>query len=416
MVSVNSDLPENNKNNDRGNKLPDYEYLYRSLANHPDPEIREIIELLEQGKPIPKLKPSLLQKIVFIFCSNPKNYHGTAIVTDDVKTGALLTATAVSVSNITDFISNFPVVLFAFKSMGTLPAALIALGINYGFLRYGNCSAEAVSRRHEKSKSWSVKALFALILLNILQSGASIVGAELFNNQPELKQILAEQTIEKEFNKYKDSIASRDPNTTLINSVDYQKYVKECHEGKTDLAKYAAKDPRRNTVYLNLYGEYKDKDLDYTKVPYENLPVCRKISRLEMEAKASYQQLKFDFEAKEQSRLEIADDLLFLEQYFSNIYGIEFTKDGEIASGVTAVRLASQNIVYKAKNLDFAGLGISLYFFSFSVITSAFSVWKTYAFAKRQDVADSFDRKIELKRDLWFEQMFRDAVDDEESQ
>ena len=241
------------------------------------------------------------------------------------------------------------------------------------------------------------------------------MGAELFNNQPDLQQMLAEQIIEEEFGKYKDALTSRDPNTILSNSVNYQKYVGEFHEGKADLTKYAANDPRRNTVYLNLYGEYKDKDSDWSKVPYENLPVHQKISRLETEAKASYQQLRSDFEAKEQFPIEIASDQLFLKQYFPNIYNREFTTEGDITSGVTAVSLASENILTKAKTLDFAGLGISLYFFSFSVITSAFSIWKTYAFARQQDVADSFDSKLELKRDLWFEQMFKDAVDDEEN-
>lgn len=416
MVSTQNNSPENNENNNQENKLPSYKHLCKSVINHPDPEVRKIAELLKQGKPIPKLKPSLLQKIVYIFCSNPENYYGKAIVTDDVKKSALLTASIVSFSNILDLMGNYPLLKFAFGNLGNPSALLLSTIISYCILKYGNFSAEIVSRGHKKSKAWAKPALWALISLNSLQSVASLVGAELFNNQPYLKQILAEQTIEAEFNKYQDSLASRDPNTVLNNSVDYQKYVKELHEGKADLTRYAANDPRRNTVYLNLYGEYKDKDRDWSKVAYENLPVDRKISRLETEAKASHQQLKSDFEAKEKYRLEIADDILFLKQYYPNVYIREFTQDGEIASGVTAVRLASQNIISKAKNLDFAGIFVSLFFFSFSAITSAGSIWQTYKFTQREDVADSFDSNLQLKRDEWFARMFKEAVDDEEGQ
>lgn len=108
---IDSFTDENNKEESQlsPNTVKKYVYLFKQLESHPNPEIRKIVDLAKDGKPFETPKTPIKEKILYWFIANPKEYYGRTFVTDDIKASAVKTAGAVSVSNITDFASNFPV-------------------------------------------------------------------------------------------------------------------------------------------------------------------------------------------------------------------------------------------------------------------------------------------------------------------
>ncbi|WP_319420338.1 hypothetical protein [Pleurocapsa sp. FMAR1] len=386
-----------------------YVYLFKQLENHPDPEIREIVDLAKKGKPFQTIKTPIKEKLFYLFFANPEEYYGRTFVTDDIKASAVQTAGAVSVSNLTDFASNFPVLFFAFTNIGLIPCLVVSSSINYFILLFGNYTAAAVSRGHKNSRSWSRSAAAGLISLNILQSLVSGVGMELFNNQSNLKQMLASQLIEEQKAKV-DSLKD-----SKIEHPGYDDYMQECTKGRQQLLELPANDPRRHTLYVRILGEYKDKDRDWSAVNFEKLPICHRLTRLEQENVEAYKQAKEYLDSKLIIRSKMGNDLVFLKQKLPDVYNQSFQGDNdEIISGVTAVAISMDSFFGRLIAGDFFNLGLSLYFFLWSIISSTAFILMTIQFARRKDVAKSFDKDLELKRDMWLNRLLEEAIEDSE--
>jgi single-stranded DNA-specific DHH superfamily exonuclease len=92
------------------------------------------------------------------------------------------------------------------------------------------------------------------------------------------------------------------------------------------------------------------------------------------------------------------------------VYRLNFTEEDQIASGVEAVRLATQNFFGKLLTGQLASLGFSLFFFSLSVITSAAAVLMTLRYAQRDDVQMSWNEEVKEQRDRWLDQMWQELV------
>jgi hypothetical protein len=403
LSSARPDEPDKNKKINLSKE--EYLNLYEWLKTHPDPEIKEIIKLAELDEPLPKLKPSLWERVTFFFCANPQEFYGKSYVTEEVKTGAKITAGAVSVSNLTDVFSNAPLIWLAFKGLGFFPALFLSSIINYGILKFGNYTAASVSRGYEKNRSWSRMALVGLVSLNVLQTLASGIGIELLNNQSGLKQILAAQLIQEQLEKV-ETLKVKD-----IDSPDYRRYDRECEEGRKQSAQIPVNDSRRDNIIVRIDGLYQERKQNWAEVPFNNLPVCQKVARLEQQKQQPYEQAKGELDKKLVLRTQMGNDFKFLKQEYPILYEREFTEDGQILSEVKEVELAIDNFFGKIKKGEWANLGFSLYFFAFSALTSIASVLMTIKFARRNDVAKSFDPKLAIERDQWLHQLLQQAIE-----
>ncbi len=111
----------------------------------------------------------------------------------------------------------------------------------------------------------------------------------------------------------------------------------------------------------------------------------------------------------------MGNDLVFLKQELADVYSQNFQGDNdEIISGVTAVAISMNSFFGKLMTGDFFNLGLSLYFFLWSIISSTASILMTIQFARREDVRKSFDNNLELKRDMWLNKLLEEAIKDGE--
>lgn len=187
-------------------------------------------------------------------------------------------------------------------------------------------------------------------------------------------------------------------------------------KSKQELGKMNRQHPLWNSTYIRLYGSYGERNKNWNLVPTGQLPVCLRITRLESESLAAYKTAKAQLEAKLIRRTDMGNDLAFLKQEMPKVYQRIFIDKGdittaEIASGVDAVAIASENFFGKLGRGDFASLGFALFFFSLSIITSAFAVMKTIRYAEREDVMMSRDEAISRERELWLESQWNELVE-----
>ncbi len=344
---------------------------------------------------LPKLPPDLTN----IFIANPDEFYGKAFVSKELKEHAEVTARVVSASSLLDFATNAPLLYFAFKDFGFILALLVSSTTNVIVLKFTNDTATAVSGRKPVNKFWSGVAAVGLIAMNAVQSLVSGVGVELLNNQSVLSSQKAQEVIQEQIQK-----------TETIKNLDSPKYRDanaRCEEGKQKLNSFNRNHPRWDSLYAELNGQWGERYQDWRKFPLEKLPICHQVLRLREETFRNYELAKADLEVKLAVRVRIGNDIVFLQKEIPAVYAEHFTTNGEIKSGVEAVRLATQNFFGKLKGGDLEGLGFSLFFFCLSVITSSVACFMTIAHAQREDTQKSRNEAVEQERDRWLEEMRR---------
>jgi ascorbate-specific PTS system EIIC-type component UlaA len=371
-------------------------------------EQEKLIRWIEQNYPDlaeqaanQKLRPKnrwgkWLKAALGLLIANPKDFHGKALVKPDLKKHSRQTASMVSVSTLFNFFTNFPLLFYAFKSIGSLGVAfLLALITNGLILRFTNDAATAVSANKAGSRLWSQVALLAMLLMNGLQSIVAGVGTELLLNQSGLSQLKAKSLIENQRNQIESLKALDNP--------EYKATKRRCESGAAKLDNMERDNSRWDSLYVQLYGQWHEHDRDWSQVPTDQLPICEKMKRLHEEGLREYQQAKAEWEAKLKIRSQMGNDVAFLKQEMPVLYQRHFTEDGKIASGVEAARLAIFNFTNKFQQQDWAGLGFPLFFLLLSLVTSGMAMALTVAHAYREDTQQSFHDEVAAARDAWLE-------------
>jgi hypothetical protein len=372
-----------------------------------DPRYHQLVKLVQQGKPLPPEIKTGWQKVISLLIADPKDFHGTAKVTKELKREAANTANMNTLANWLDFASNFPLYLYSFKSFGGILGFTLALLVSGITLSICNVAASTASNRQKHNISLSNKAVGVMIALNIVKSLFSGIGIELSLNQSGLNQQMANQLIEEQIVRVEKLKKLDDP--------QYHNTLKRCEDGRKELEKMGRKHPRRDSLYQELFGSWPERDRAWEGVPLEQVPICKRIERLEQQAYAAYQAAKDTLNQKLVRRADLGNDLAFLKEEMPQVYLTKFTDRGdistsEITSGTDAVAIATVNFFGKLIRGEWGSLGISLFFFSLSVITSAAAVLMTIEYAKREDVKKSRDEEIAQKRDEWLEGIWRELV------
>ncbi|MEG4800914.1 hypothetical protein QUB63_21840 [Microcoleus sp. ARI1-B5] len=383
-------------------KLPKVDDLLYSIEQDP-----KYAHLREQAKNPPttekpkNFRQKLLNGLKELLIADPKAFHGTAIVSQDLAKQATLTAGTVTVSSLFNFFTNYPLLFFAFKDMGLFGVVLTSL-CNILILKFTNDTTTAVSARTKYNKTWQQWAIAASLSINILQSIASLVGTELMLNQPGLSQMKAAESTEKQVKQLET--------LKQLDSPQYQDTAKRCQDGERELNQLERTNPRWESLFVQLYGTWGDRNTNWNQLPLEKLPSCRQVDRLRTEAYQNYETAKKNMEQLLVIRSQMGNDLAFLKKEMPRLYEQHFIPSGEIASGIEATRMAILSCTNKLLSGDIAGMGFPLFMLLLSVITSGYACAMTIALAFREDTEKSFSDAVKNQRDFWLEARRRELM------
>ncbi|NCJ07090.1 hypothetical protein GS597_11335 [Synechococcales cyanobacterium C] len=359
-----------------------------------DPAFEHLREQARQGQV--ETKPSItVSGFLFLrglLLADPKGFYGTAYVPQKLKQDAKHTAWVVSGSNLVDFVGNWPLFFFAFNTFGTLPALFVSGVINLCLLKMGNDLAAGTARRRAGNRAWSAWATAGLLTLNLVQTIASGVGVELFNNQSQLSQQRAADLIELQQQQVEDL---KTPSTPRYDEVKAQ-----CEAGQAQLEALPRTHHRWDSLYVQLYGAFGDQT-DWSQEPLETAPICEQAKLSLAQSYKTYETAKAHLEQNLAQRVALGNDVVFIQRFYPAIYDENFDADGYLLSGVEAVQYAFNNFFAHLAKGQVDRIALSLLFFSVSILTSVAACAMTFTFARREDTQQSWDERVRRERDRW---------------
>lgn len=375
----------------------EYKKLLDWLRNNPD-----YINLVLQSKsefkepsPTPQWKKPLLWGRE-VLVAKREDFHGTSLVTPELKKHSQLTAGTVTIAGFLNFISNQPLLFFAFKDMGFGIGPLASVCFNIILLKFTNYCGTAVSSSKKGRRSWSRLAFGGLIVLNTVQSLVAGVGIELMLNQPTIREERATSLLKEEFENEENRITQLGTPTGDF----YETAVEECQDLEQELEELPEGSRRYNQFYVRAYGRYEVDD--WSDVETANLPYCERKDRLEEEAAEEQAEAREELTAIQQRQGQITD-LQLLEEAYPSIYEQRYTEEGELASGTDAVNTATSYFLSNLANMNLDQISFSLFFMLISIITSFFACFLSFAHSRRQDTQMSFSDEVQQLRDKWLE-------------
>lgn len=333
--------------------------------------------------------------------ANSDDFHGKAIVPETLKAHSQLTASLVSVSSLLNFFTNNPLLFFAFKDFGGL-AWVMTLVTNGLILYFTNGTATAASARKKTNYTWSNIAIAAMLLMNALQSIVAGVGTELMLNQSGLSLMKAELEIEALIARVEALKENTNP--------QYMDAKQRCDRGELQLNQMDRTNPRWQSLYVQLYGRWSERNRDWTQLEIEQLPLCRQVERLREQNYRTYEIAKANLDKLFLVRNKLGNDLEFLKQEMKLVYELNFTPDGKLLSGTEAARMAILSSWEKLSTGDLAGWGFPLFFLLLSLVTSGAVCILTISHSRRQDTQQSFSDTVLRERDRWLEARRRELM------
>ncbi|MGY6528541.1 MAG: hypothetical protein ACXITR_01300 [Cyanobacterium sp.] len=367
-----------------------------------DPSCAEILELTQEGKKVTPKDPSSVEKISSFLIANPQDYYGNAYVTYELKKHANITANTNTVANVVDFISNAPFYFFCFKFLGNFPAVILGLLIDAGVLCFSNVTASTVANRTKKNRGWANVGIFGMVSISFVKSLVSGIGVELLTNPTGIQYQAVDYLLIQQEAKVED--------LSNFNSSEYEEVNQQCEEGQANVRTLSENDPDRHRQIVRLEGLWSESEKDWSNTPEERIPICVRANMLRQENYAVYKDARKVFDDKLSIRAQRGNDLAFLRDEFPELYEFHFDEEGNLRSAVTQVSMATRSFFSKLGNGEFADLGLALFFFSISVITSIAAVFITIKYANREDVLKSRDEDFARQRDMELEEVYHQLL------
>lgn len=338
--------------------------------------------------------------------------HGDAIIIPGVQRDAEVTARIITSGNLINFVGTFPLFFFALKSLGALSWPL-SIVTSLLLLKISNDTASVVARGKRGSRSWAyTAALCGFVPLSLLQSIVSGIGSELFNNQRILAQDWATTLVENRFEAQNQNIEKLKNSSTP----SFLAIEKDCREGKAELSKLPKSDPRWDMQYSKLYGTWSDRSRIWTTLPAEMLPVCKRLDRLQQDNQVQIEKEQKVLQTLQEKRNQLGDDLSFLRKDFSSVYQQHFDTSGEFISGVQAIATATDHFISNLQQGNITQLGLSLFFFTLSCVTSLVACVMVFTFGRREDVQMSWSEELRRERDQWLTSKFAELIEQQEAE
>ena len=324
-----------------------------------------------------------LWSIIHFFLGNPEDYYGKHYATKDVKKSAWITSVTVTISNVIDGVSVFPLLSFSFG--GNVPLALIT---SLDLTIFSNYLGAATASRKKGNEGWSSRGLMSLIAINVIMSATSLAAPDLMLNKSGIAEVRADELIEIQ-QKRVDSIV---PAKALQEKLNGAK--SECDKLKKQLEKYPEGSVQRNDAYVQAFGKWGQRDLN--KIPEEIQPWCIRVNTIQEEADEIREQAQTEWNEKKARIAAAASPLTGIKIVLPELYSQNFDESGEVRSGTETARIAIEITYSKLMKGQLMQLGFSLFIFSVSVVTSAASVLMVVSHNKRKDVQMSFDEQLSI--------------------
>lgn len=324
---------------------------------------------------------------------NPTEMIGRSYRNQELETDAKIVAGILTTGNLIDFVCIQGLLSFSF--IGTpfcmgLPASLI---LNLLILSGKNYAGVAIARSRPGTLPIRMVGGFSLIGLSTISCLVAGVGIELTLNQSGLVNMYASELVDSGIEKEK--VAKLQP------TIDQYNLAKnECDVNTQKLDKLKRTDLRYETIYLQTYGMVSERNKTWI-LDDPGIPFCVKSQKLSQRVVSDSQKFNNTWQV---SRLEIGNDLEFLKQKNQTVYSKNFTVNDEFKSGDSAVKFASQSYYNKLLRGEYAGLGISLFFSSLSIVTTIAGCGAVMAFPFNRDAKLSWDPQIRRQRDRIIEQ------------
>lgn len=365
-------------------------------------------EVAIQSNILPHLSPvESAKSIKNFFWADPSRFHGKGYGNSKFIRDAEITANIVNSSNTLDFITNYPLLLFLFSDISGPFKFIVALLFNLFILKFTKECAAGSSSYHRNNRSWSASASLGFIGLSIIQSLSSGVSVELTLNQSGLINLKASEIIDAKTSQVRKS--AEELRTQKLSTTTHKKDRSNCNKYKSKIEnlqennKATSLDAEFNQAYIDAYGERaNEKNFKSNNYPIDDLPVCRRVERREQTAEIKYYQYIADWEDILTSRGDMGD-VKFVRTQLPDLYTESFLEDNvksgnsfvvetKVRSGVELARLAFKNFFNKLDKGDFSGLGLSLFIFSISAVTSLTTCIVTISYASRKDVQNSWEK------------------------
>ena len=319
-------------------------------------------------------------------CIDSDELHGNAYVSKELTKAALVVASVGTIANSINAATTLPFFLLTFKDLG-LFAWPLALLINVYLIKFGNSSANAAADKQPITIGWARIGMAGFISLNLVQSVVAGVGAELLLNQSGLSRRLGEELVSQ-------SVFA--PLENKISDIEKEKKFaiatrQECQILQQKLERLPTNDLKRDEFHLKAYGSYADRISQggyksYQEDPIEQWPLCPKANALEARSDRNLQGPREDYQEKIKEVKSYGSAAAYLKAVKPEIYERRFDEVGNIRSGTEAARVAVILFTDKFLGFQWADLGLSLYLFSLSIITSAIAILLAIFYSNREDV------------------------------
>jgi len=387
-----------------------YKDFYANIEEHPKEILEEffqwvqvqypeLVAQVKEGKTISEdTHFKVIPFLIDLFRVRPDELYGRAHVTSELQEDSKRTALAITIADGWHFVTTFPLLLIVFKDL-LLFASIPALVIGVGLLKFSNsCGAIAAAAQPNK-KSWSSAGVIGMILTNLVLALLAGPGTELGMNQAELSAQKAKAIVkEKIIPTYQIKI-----DRAQEKSRKAQGEKSECDAKTVQFTQLKKdKEPRADSLYREINGAWGVDENHWKTVSIDQLPLCKKASRHENEAAKEISQSNQEMDDINKRSQADGGELIFLKKEHPETYKTYFTDDEKIKSGVDLVKLATESFFVKCLKGEFFSVGLSMFSFVISVMTSGIAVALIIAHSHRLDVATSFDQKIIDERNKFF--------------
>lgn len=328
---------------------------------------------------------AFLLSIVHFFFGNSKDYYGKHYATEDVKKSARITSATVTISNVIDGASVFPLLSISFGG-NVVFASIVSILLTV----FSNYLGAAAARRKKGNEGWSFYSLIGLIAMNVIMSATALVSPELTLNESGIAEVRADELVKIQGDKVKNITPSPAAQKQL-SEAEYK-----CQKLGKDIQQFAKGSVQRGDIYIQMNGEYKDKNRDWSNVPVSQQPWCVRSKTLSASVGEISRKAQVKWEKKETRIAEASSNLAGIKTVLPELYNQHFDESGKVRSGTEEARIAIEITYSKLMKGELMQLGFSLFIFSVSVVTSAASVFLVVKHNKSEDVQMSFDEQLSI--------------------
>lgn len=370
------------------------EQLLQWIQHHPQ---LTHLHQLEQPQPRRSWRRRLVNLVTHHLVARGDDFHGTAFVSDTTVRRSANLARVVTTSNLLDGVGNFNLLLFAngvanplgWISAGLLTAILLKFDQEL-FCLVGN-------GRHRGRMVAYVAALIGLLPFALLKTIGTGVSVEVMQNQSGLQQrhasVLVNDTLRQERQQL-ERLSQADPT--------YAEVRDQCRAGRAELARLDHSDPRWQSLQVELFGEWSQRQRDWSRIARSTPPpVCVQQKLIEADLRARTAEARQRLGAIDRQRIAMGNDLRFLKERFPDRYGIAFKPNGEFRSTVQLVAVGLSSTTEKLAGGQWNQLGLSLYVLMMSFITSATACFLALTHPLNPEVELSWDEDLRRERDRW---------------